>query len=83
MTLKTNRLKKSDFDEFIKLYKPDYIKKRKATWSDKKGEGRWRSYSYAEIAARDKTNLDIFWLKDDALEDTENLSAPEVLAGDL
>jgi type I restriction enzyme M protein len=83
MTLKTNRLKKSDFEEFIKLYKPDDIKKRKATWDDESGEGRWRSYSYDEVIARDKTNLDIFWLKDDALEDTENLPAPEVLAGEI
>jgi type I restriction enzyme M protein len=86
MTLKTNRLKKSDFDEFIKLYKPDDIKKRKATFvegKESKGEGRWRSYSYDEIIARDKTNLDIFWLKDDALEDTENLPAPEILAAEI
>jgi type I restriction enzyme M protein len=86
MTLKTNRLKKSDFEEFIKLYKPDDIKKRKATFvegQESKGEGRWRSYSYDEIIARDKTNLDIFWLKDDSLEDTENLPAPEVLAAEI
>lgn len=90
MTLKTNRLKKSDFEEFIKLYKPDDIKKRRATWREepsangkKNGEGRWRSYSYKDIIARDKTNLDIFWLKDDSLEDTENLPAPEVLAAEI
>jgi type I restriction enzyme M protein len=83
MTLKTNRLKKSDFEEFIKLYKPDDIKKRKATWDEESGEGRWRSYNYDEIIARDKTNLDIFWLKDDSLEDTENLPAPEVLAAEI
>jgi type I restriction enzyme M protein len=83
MTLKTKRLQKSDFEEFIKLYKPDDIKKRKDTWDDAKGEGRWRSYSYEEIAARDKTNLDIFWLKDDSLEDTENLPSPEILAAEI
>ena len=83
MTLKTNRLKKGDFEEFVRLYKPDGIKKRKATWDGKNSEGRWRSYSYKEIAARDKTNLDIFWLKDDSLEDTENLPAPEILAAEI
>jgi type I restriction enzyme M protein len=83
MTLKTNRLQKSDFEEFINLYKPDDIKKRKDTWDDQKAEGRWRSYSYEEIVARDKTNLDIFWLKDDTLEDTENLPAPEILAAEI
>lgn len=34
---------------------------------------RWRAYSYDEITARDKVNLDIFWLRDESLEDTENL----------
>ena len=86
-TLKQNRLTKSDFDEFIQLYG---AKRRKATWSEEPsadgkqtGEGRWRSYSYDEVIARDKTNLDIFWLKDDSLEDTENLPAPELLASEI
>jgi type I restriction enzyme M protein len=91
-TLKQNRLAKSDFAEFIKLYKPNDIKKRKATWDEgldsgsevgKTNDGRWRSYNYDEIVARDKTNLDIFWLKDDSLEDTENLPAPDVLAAEI
>ena len=42
MTLKTKRLVKSDFDEFITLYKADDRSKRKPTWSDKNPEGRWR-----------------------------------------
>lgn len=46
-------------------------------------KGRWRNYTYDEIIARDKTNLDIFWLKDDSLEDTENLPPPEVLATEI
>lgn len=45
--------------------------------------GRWRSFDYEELIARDKTNLDIFWLKDDSLEDTESLPAPEVLAQEI
>ncbi|MCW8889925.1 MAG: type I restriction-modification system subunit M [Sedimenticola sp.] len=76
-TLKQNRLTKADFDEFVKLYGAT---RRKATWNEETGEGRWRAYSYEELVARDKTNLDIFWLKDDTLEDTENLPPPEVLA---
>lgn len=82
-TLKQNRLNKGDFEEFIALYKPNDIKKRKATWDEETGEGRWRSYSYDEVIARDKTNLDIFWLKDDSLEDTENLPAPDILASEI
>jgi type I restriction enzyme M protein len=79
MTLKTKRLKKSDFEEFIKLYKADDINKRR----ESKTNERWKAYSYEELIARDKTNLDIFWLKDDALEDTENLPAPEILAAEI
>jgi type I restriction enzyme M protein len=44
---------------------------------------RWKSFTYGEIIARDKTNLDIFWLRDESLEDTENLPAPEVLAQEI
>jgi type I restriction enzyme M protein len=32
---------------------------------------------------RDKVSLDIFWLKDDSLEDSANLPAPEVLAQEI
>ena len=41
---------------------------------------RFKSFSYEELMQRDKANLDIFWLKDDSLEDSENLPEPEVLA---
>lgn len=44
---------------------------------------RWKSFTYDELITRDKTNLDIFWLKDESLEDTENLPAPEVLAAEI
>lgn len=82
-TLKQNRLSEADFAEFIRLYRPNDINKRKASWNENNGEGRWRSYSYDQIIARDKTNLDLFWLKDNALKDTENLPAPEILAAEI
>jgi type I restriction enzyme M protein len=46
-------------------------------------EGRWRSFSYDELAKRDKLNLDIFWLKDKSLEDAESLPEPDVLAREI
>ena len=79
MTLKTKRLVKSNFDEFIELYKADHRSQR----VESKTNERWKAFSYDEIIARDKTNLDIFWMKDDSLEDTENLPAPEVLAQEI
>ncbi len=44
-------------------------------------EGRWRKFSYEQIVARDKTSLDIFWLKDKSLADLDNLPEPDELAG--
>jgi len=49
-------------------------------WSEKNPEGRWRSFTYDELMARDKVNLDIFWLRDESLEDSANLPSPHVLA---
>ncbi len=46
-------------------------------------EGRWRAYTYDEISARDKVSLDIFWLRDDTLEDSNNLPAPDILAAEI
>jgi len=82
-TLKQNPLKKSDIDEFNALYQAGDMSRRQATWGEENPDGRWRSYDYAELIARDKTNLDIFWLKDKTLEDSENLPAPDVLAAEI
>jgi type I restriction enzyme M protein len=57
---------------------------RKESWHPEKNpEGRWRKYSYADILARDKTSLDIFWLKDKSLADLDNLPDPKDLAEDI
>ncbi|RLA21777.1 MAG: SAM-dependent DNA methyltransferase [Gammaproteobacteria bacterium] len=79
MTLKTKRLVKSNFDEFIELYCAGDLGKRQESEANE----RWKAFSYEDVIARDKTNLDIFWLKDDSLEDTENLPAPEILAQEI
>jgi hypothetical protein len=50
--------------EFVACYNPKNRHKRRPTWdAEKSPEGRWRKYSYEELVARDKTGLDIFWLK--------------------
>ncbi|MFE8596940.1 hypothetical protein [Archangium violaceum] len=65
-------------------YVPENRHQRKATWSQKKApEGRWRSYGYEELLQRGKVSLDIFWLKDESLEDSANLPAPDVIAGEI
>ena len=44
---------------------------------------RFKSFAYDELVKRDKVNLDIFWLKDDALEESANLPAPHIIAEDI
>jgi type I restriction enzyme M protein len=83
ITLKTNPLKRSDLDEFMKLYEPGNRAKRKSTFNPKDGTGRWRTYDLKEILERDKASLDIFWLRDDSLEDSANLPDPEVIAQEM
>ncbi len=51
--------------------------------SDKNPNGRWRAYDYDELINRDKASLDIFWLKDESLEESENLPTPDVLAQEI
>jgi len=82
-TLKTNSLKREDLDEFVQCYNPQNRHDRKATWSTKNPEGRWRAYAFDELIHRDKTSLDIFWLKDDSMEDSDNLPDPEILAQEI
>ena len=58
--------------------------KRKETYhADTNPEGRWRKFTYDEIIARDKTSLDISWLKDKSLADLDNIPDPDVLAEDI
>ena len=82
-TLKKKPMRMSDLAEFVKLYNSKNINKRRQTWSEKNEEGRWRKYTYKEILKRDKTSLDIFWLKDKSLTDLENLPDPDVLANEI
>lgn len=69
-TLKQNPLARSDLDEFVACYHPANRHTRTATWSDANPDGRWRDYPYEQPIGRDKANLDIFWLRDDSLEDS-------------
>lgn len=83
-TLKKNPLNLEVLKDFIACYNPSNRYKRKETYHQETNpEGRWRKFSYEEIIARDKTSLDITWLKDKSLADFDNLPAPEVLANDI
>jgi type I restriction enzyme M protein len=82
-TLKKNPMQYQDLQDFIAGYNPQNRQQRQASWSEQNPDGRWRKFSYAEIMARDKTNLDIFWLKDKSLADLDNLPDPDILAGEI
>lgn len=72
-----------DLEDFISCYNPQNRYERKETYSEKNPEGRWRRFSADDILKRDKTSLDIFWLKDKSLADLDNLPDPDELADDI
>ena len=75
---------RADLDEFVASYHPANRNQRKPTWDEKKNaDGRWRMFTYEELLARDKCSLDIFWLKDESLEDSSQLPEPHVLAAEI
>jgi len=95
-TLKENTLKRSDLDDFVNCYfgragSPSAPKSKTdgpavhpyPSRHDRKESERFKSFTYEELTKRDKVNLDIFWLKDEALEESANLPAPEVIAADI
>lgn len=83
-TLKKNPLKVEDLKDFISCYNANNRHKRKELYNAKTNpEGRWRKFTYEEIIARDKTSLDITWIKDKSLADLDNLPDPDVLAGEI
>ena len=82
-TLKTNTLKRADLDEFVACYHPENRHERQATWGETNPQGRWRVFTYDELLARDKVNLDISWLRDESLEDSDSLPDPDVLAREI
>jgi len=75
-TRKENPLRYEDLQDFVKCYNADNRFNRKET-------DRFKAFTYDELTWRDKTSLDIFWLKDESLEDSANLPSPEVLAMDI
>ncbi|MHB8789970.1 MAG: type I restriction-modification system subunit M [Desulfobulbaceae bacterium] len=75
-TLKKNPLSRLDLDDFVACYQADNPAVRKES-------ERFKRFQYEELMNRDKINLDIFWLKDESLEDVENLPAPEVIAAEI
>lgn len=75
-TLKTNPLRYENLRDFIKCFNPDSRQNR--TESE-----RFRAFTYDQLVRRDKTSLDIFWLRDQSLEDSANLPEPNIIAREI
>jgi len=83
-TRKKKPLRFEDLQDFITCYHPENRHERQESWHETDNpEGRWRKYNLEQILARDKTSLDIFWLKDKSLADLENLPEPDDLAEEI
>ncbi len=78
-TLKTNPLECEDLDGFVECFNPANRHERKSIWSEENPNGRWRCYSYDELIKRDEVSLDIFWLRDESLSESDNLPRPDVI----
>ena len=75
-TLKANPLKRSDLDDFVACFNPADRLSRQET-------EQFHRFEYDELVKRDKVNLDIFWLRDESIEDTSNLPPPAIIAEEI
>jgi type I restriction enzyme M protein len=75
-TLKTRTLKMNDLQDFLACYKPENRHQRQET-------ERFKHFKYKDLIARDKASLDIFWLKDDSLDNLDDLPPPDILQQEI
>ena len=88
-TLKRSPMTRAHLDDFVEAYRLRKIGDSRQQNSphvydaEDNPDGRWRRYTYEELVARDKVNLDLFWLRDKSLTDLDNLPPPEVIAAEI
>jgi len=76
-TLKQNPLRRRHLEDFVESYLPGKDR------TERVESERWKSFTYDELVARDKANLDVTWLRDKSLEDADNLPSPEIIAREI
>jgi type I restriction enzyme M protein len=76
-TLKKNPLHRDDLDDFVSSYMPGTAR------SERIESERWKPFSHDELVVRDKVNLDLTWLRDESLEDVDNLPSPDIIAREI
>lgn len=77
-TLATKPMQRQHLDDFVKCYHAEDISQRKETYSEENPNGRWRKYPVSELLKRDKTSLDISWIKQ--TDDDDDLSLAELMS---
>ena len=78
-TLATNPMQRHHLDDFVKCYNADNISGRKESYNEEtEPNGRWRKYNVEELLKRDKTSLDITWIRKE--DDLENVSLSDLMA---
>ena len=75
-TLKKNPLDTKDLQDFVACYQVGQLGQRRET-------ERFKRFEIDELLKRDKLNLDIFWLKDESLDDVDSLPTPDVIAAEI
>ena len=75
-TLKANPLTRAHLDDFVACYNPENRHQRQEA-------ERFRRFTYDDLVKRDKANLDIFWLRDESMEDTATLPPPDIIAAEI
>ncbi|WP_079052665.1 N-6 DNA methylase [Streptomyces regalis] len=76
-TLKKSPLTREHLEDFVQSVKPGRPREERVE------SERFKSFTYDQLIARDKVNLDITWLRDESLEDLDNLPAPDVIAREI
>ena len=69
-------MKRAELDDFVACYHAENRYERVES-------ERFKCFPYGDLPKRDKNNLDIFWLKDDSLEDSATLPAPDIIAAEI
>ena len=78
-TLATNPMQRHHLDDFVECYKSENILARQETYdSESNPNGRWRKYNVDDILKRDKTSLDITWIKQN--DDDNDYTLAELMA---
>jgi type I restriction enzyme M protein len=70
-TLKQNPLRDEHLRDFVSAF------------GAREESERFKRFTYEELLARDKVSLDLVWLRDESLEDLENLPPPDVIAQEI